>query len=381
MADNIVRPFGGPEPRPDDTVAFYKAWFGGTPEDWLSSLVRMKPSKGGTNARVAPWGGIVKAVEQLGLNELIWADGAEWDLYTSVGFLTEKPKRGFRGGLALVRGVNGCWLDLDVGKEKSFTSETECLDFAMSLGIRPTILVATGTGGVHAYWKTETTLTKEETRELCERWYIHARDIAAGIAIDKLVNPDRLMRLPGSIRWPKAVGEEVTLCRLLDTSGPIVRADDMIALTDATWEAHKDRIASTRRAVTTGREELDLASLGENRWDTLRLVMHIEDLFNESFDWADVLVPKGWVEMGRDNEERRIWSRPEDGTKKSATTDWCESPHTMSLFSTSPATGLLDLHEANIPLTKYRCFIQLHWHGDEAGFVAAYVKQLREEGH
>lgn len=36
----------------------------------------------------------------------------------------------------------------------------------------------------------------------------------------------------------------------------------------------------------------------------------------------------------------------------------------MSLFSTDPSTGVLDLYEADIPLTKWRVFLRLI-HGDD----------------
>lgn len=377
---NVIHPFAMPDPRPDEAAEFLRAWHAGADPTWLTSIVQMKPSKsGGVRTLAAPLGEIIEAIETLGLGEMIWSGGDAFDLYTPVGFLTEKPRKGFRSGISNVRAVGGVWLDLDVGKPNSFRDETECLDFAMSLGIRPTILVATGTGGVHTYWKTDRLMSGVEARELCEMWYIRAREVAAGVALDKLVNQDRVMRLPGSVRFPKKAGELTTLCRLLDTSGPVSTVEELRELTRPTWEVYKDKLTSTRRAVNLRREELDVSSVGDNRWATLALITRIEDLFNESFTWQDILIPHGWIEMGEDSEHRTLWSRPEDGTKKSATTGWPESPYTMSLFSTSPATGLLDLYEAGVPLTMYRCHVQLTWHGDEAGFIAAYLKQLQGE--
>ena len=100
----------------------------------------------------------------------------------------------------------------------------------------------------------------------------------------------------------------------------------------------------------------------------------VEEMFNEKYSWDSVLEPQGWTRLGEDEDQRVLWSRPGDGWRKSATTDWPDSPHIMSLFSTAPETGLLELHDSEIALTKYRVWVQLVWDGDERAAITSLLK-------
>ena len=104
----------------------------------------------------------------------------------------------------------------------------------------------------------------------------------------------------------------------------------------------------------------------------------LEEEFNETHTWHEVLEPLGWTDIGRDSDGRTLWARPgqdKGATYKSAATDY-QGSHVMTLFSDSPDTGLWPLAEAGIPLTKYRVWVQTRFDGDEL----AYARQLHGIG-
>jgi RepB DNA-primase N-terminal domain len=91
------------------------------------------------------------------------------------------------------------WVDLD---------DPERLDELRGFDHRPQLVVASGSGGRHAYWRLERPAGREAiaraNRMLCER-----------LGADRQsTNPARLMRLPGSANWKS--GEPVP-CRILFT--------------------------------------------------------------------------------------------------------------------------------------------------------------------
>ena len=90
----------------------------------------------------------------------------------------------------------------------------------------------------------------------------------------------------------------------------------------------------------------------------------IDELAEEYLDWAEILEGYGWTYFREGGDGSEEWTRP-GGVGKSATVNWPESPESpMSLFSDDPSTGLADLKEAEIHLTKWRVFLRLV-HGDD----------------
>lgn len=361
--------------RGDDAAEFVRAWHGNAPYDWLIAL-SLTPGQGRRLETIcAPWTSMLEMLEGADLDELAYRNSDRWNLYHSAGYLIKKPERGRRSGKNNVRGVPGVWLDLDV-KDGSFTSEEEALDFVHTFPVEPTILVATGTGGVQAYWKCDEVLEPNEAEELCKRWWLFAQSVC-DVKIDSIQNRDRILRLPGSIRWPKS-DEEPALARLLSTGGPTTPRETLRRLTE---EVHAQALQRKKRAydgLTEDRTKAVRAIQSLGRWDVLQLVTELEERFNETYGWPEILEPMGWTIMGEDYDGRTLWMRP-GGTRKSAATDY-EGSDVMSLFSDAEETGLRRLHDAEVALTKYRVFVELRWNGDEEGFVRAWVKQLQDEG-
>jgi hypothetical protein len=102
----------------------------------------------------------------------------------------------------------------------------------------------------------------------------------------------------------------------------------------------------------------------------------VEEIFNERSTWDSILIRHRWTYVGSDHEGRRHWARP--GQRgKSAHTDYPPSPHVMKLFSNSPETGLAELADAGVALTKFRVCAQLDYGGDTEALTRAIVEDAR----
>lgn len=375
------RSFDSIAPHGDGSAAatFVQAWHGPGNDEALIQLTRMNGPTQHQRPITAPKGAIVQALRDADLDELIYADEREWNLYHSVGFMNAVPPKGRRGGKSYITAVPGVWLDLDANKDSAFSGEDEIVNFLEQLGVAPTITVRTGTGGVHAYWKTRSLLSPSEAERLGQLWWAFAQTVAGSVVVDRVFNCDRVMRLPGSVRWPKK-GEMPSVAQIRSIEEDrTVTAASLEKASRGAWEAVVEARRRTRASVERTRlDSVDLA--GANTWERMYIQSQLPEYFNENTTWESILEPLGWHRLGTDYQGRVQWARPGGDGTKSATTDWVESPHVMSLFSTSPETGLLELKDADIPLTKYRVFVQLVWHGDEAGFVREYMRTLQQNG-
>ena len=112
-------------------------------------------------------------------------------------FVTPAALREPRGRNEAVSEAICAWVDLD---------DPERLEELRGFAHRPHLVVASGSGGRHAYWRLSRPASPEElaraNRMLCER-----------LGADRQsTNPARIMRLPGSINWKS--GRPVR-CRIL----------------------------------------------------------------------------------------------------------------------------------------------------------------------
>lgn len=369
---------GVPEPRAEMAATFFRDWFDQESE-LFSVLTRISPTKkAGEAKRIRnlhhPPSVFREMFEHAPLDDLIYAEDGCWNLYMGVGLLNRVPEPGRKGGKKDIARVPGVWVDLDVGKDGVFANEEHALALLRSVRPYPTIVVATGTGGVHGYWKVRGGLDPRTSEDLVTRWWSHL-SAESDAKIDKLTNCDRVMKLPGSIRWEKNPGDQPALVRLLYSTPATVSVDELVRTSDAAWRDYRDRIRQRReqveqRMLAVGR--LTVTELaGAGRWAPLLSAVSLEDDFNESHGWHEVLEPMGWTDIGTDSEGRTLWARPgQDGntTYKSAATDY-QGSHVMTLFSDSPNTGLWPLAEAGIPLTKYRVWVQTRYDGDDSAYA------------
>lgn len=373
-----------PETDANMAADFFRSWFGNEKRRYVV-ITQLTPGlrKTSKHRHVTP----VDAADTLtecGLDDLVYENDMQWNLYMGVGLMNKKPQTGRKGGKRDTVAVPGVWVDLDTDKDGFFRDEAHCLEFLRALPpeVWPTIVVATGTGGVHAYWKTDVELSASDAEKLTEMWWAYLQD-RAGVQIDKLTNCDRVMKLPGSVRWPKAEGEPPTLVRLIyaDESRR-VRTYHLQRLSQPVFNEY----VATTRVIRQQMDRERVAAASEIRewaeaggWGAMMAIANMEDSFNETHDWADILLPLGWTLMDTDNEGRRIWARPglaSHALHKSAATDY-QGSHVMSLFSDSEHTGLAQLQRAEVPLTKYRVYIHCVWGGNEADFVKSYLNSQK----
>lgn len=374
-----MNPFSNARPKPEQAIEFFKVWFGAVPEDSLISVVRIHPGNPRVRSLVVPLNGALEALENSGLDDLIWDEDTFFDLYFGVSTLTETPPEGKRGGLKHVRHVPGVWIDLDV-KPGSFESEEDALALLRSLPLAPTAIVSTGLGGMHGYWRFRRPVHCDEGKELALKWWALVSEHAGDRFVDRLCDPSRVLRVPGALRWPKSTDPgdpRVTCSELIECSGVSYHKSEISDAATAAWQVHeikhheiRERTSASKRLSEDTLNKLNLS----NPWLRAVTLAELEDKFNETYSWDSLLIPKGWTKLREDDEGRIFWSRPGDGVRKSATTDWPDSPNVMSLFSTAPETGLGDLHESGVLLTKYRVWIELYWNGDDQGALQSLIE-------
>lgn len=267
--------------------------------------------------------------------------------------------------------ILGFFADIDI-KPGSFPDKDSARTFLEALELKPTIIVDGGSGGgIHAYWRlSDFDVDKADREHLKAFWCWLQESAPEGVAIDGLIDKERLARLPSAPRWSEHRMED--RIRLVGGTGRRVRLVDVEQACKAPYEAHKAAVRDTRSRVDKADRELELHAPGTN---SLLAKALIEIKVNQ-LDWTDILTPHGWTFLREEHTGARQWARPGSSTK-SAVTDFKHDDGTisdvMSLFSASPDTGLLDLKEAEVVLTKYRVLLELNYGGD----VNALIQDFR----
>jgi len=308
------------------------------------------------------------------------------DVYINVGTpispLSDYRKRVREDDLSRVIGIIG---DFDV-KDGSFKSTEQILDFLRGLEIWPTMIVESGSGGVHAWWKfTEDNVTVSLGKEIAVRWWSHLHSRATSqynAQVDKLYDTARMLRLPGTLHWPReGIGDtgQVTLRYAKGSPTPVGR---FMEVSEGAWRERLVTVHRTRESDRSMRLATDeyQKMLGSGGWAELYAMSNVEEYFNENVPWSNVLVPAGWTFTRQDSAGRSEWARPGRDGEKSACVDWPESPEMMSLLSTSHDTGLLDLLDAEIPLTKWRVSLRLNFKDNYQEMVKWTLNLMRSRG-
>lgn len=309
-------------------------------------------------------------------------DGNKWNLYLGVCPIKEDVSLKRRGTEANIDHVTGAWADIDV-KEGGFSSREEIIQFLYGLALRPTIVVGSGSEGVHAYWRLSP--GERGNKELIERWWSYLDETAGEKSIDKLVDLTRILRIPGTVYFPKEksgskVGVVEILYKVPDTY-------TIAQITEVSEEAFKIKHEKRKRLIdqdANRRMDMDtfardmLAGMGGNRWKMWRAISELETYVNDNIGWAEILEPHGWTWMRTLRDGSNEWARP-GRSERSAVVDFEDSP-VMSLLSSSEDTGLADLKDAHIPITKYRAMLRLHFNDDEKAMVTHLIGRLEQDG-
>jgi hypothetical protein len=320
-------------------------------------------------------------INDAGLEELIFdSDGNKWNLYVGVCPIKEEVSLTRRGTEDNISHVTGVWADIDV-KEKGFASQDEIFQFLFGLELQPTIVVGSGSGGVHAYWK----LAKGEkgNKELVERWWSYLDETAGTRSLDKVNDLTRILRLPGTVYFPKKdSGSKVGVVEILYKLEHTYSVETIIRISDAAFKTKHEKRKKLISKDNDRRMDMEYFAreqLPGNLWTMYKAISELEGYVNERISWAEILEPHGWKWMRTLRDGSNEWARP-GRSERSAVVDFEDSP-VMSLLSSAEETGLADLKDAHIPITKYRAMLRLQF-GDEneKEMVNYLIGRLKEDG-
>ena len=294
-------------------------------------------------------------------------DGGKWNLYFGVCPIKEDVDYNKRGTEDNIEYVTGVWADIDI-KATGFGSLEEILEFLYGLSLQPTIVVGSGSGGVHAYWKLAP--GEKGDKELVDRWWSYLDEAAGDRKIDKLIDLTRILRMPGSVYFPKTgTDTKVGTVEILYKLDKTYTIEEIYAISAKAFTTKHERRKSVIVRDANARLDMDsfartaLEAHGGNRWKLLRAISEMEDFVNQKMSWAEILEPYGWTWQRTLRDGSNEWARP-GRDERSAVVDFEDSP-VMSLLSMAEETGLSDLKDAGIPLTKFRVLRRLRFEDAE----------------
>lgn len=274
---------------------------------------------------------------------------AGWNVYASMATFRELPDKG-RGTRSYVRNIPGVWADIDVKPDiEGYPASSDDVATLLSRLPPPSLEIASGSGGRHLYWLTHQPLDGVKGAQLLVMWLDFLRDIA-GFTIENVHDTTRILRVPGTTRWPKVADavqpmpQRVTIVR----EGPRYHADELWTYAEASHYAARARrkeIKAQRALEKSVRNHL-LTPAG------VTAATYYESEFDKNQDWDTLLLRDGWTlhsDVTNTSARCRFWTRPgkaaSDG--KSASTDFTnelgETSRRMSIYSNDP--GLRNLWE------------------------------------
>ena len=360
----------------DEIATFIQHWF--NPEDRVVITGRKVTPKV-SKAQIMSFTRSAQEVCELGQADwsgLSFADESRWNVYFGVCPAIkdiEGPERGKESNVAYVPGV---WADLDV-KEGSFTSTEDVMAFLYGLPIKPTLVVGSGSGGVHAYWKFAP--GEKGDKEHLDRWWSFLDETAVGKSIDKLTDTTRMLRVPGTIYFPKQEAEDQKMgaVTLIHYSTDVYTVAQIESISEQAYKTKREKRNKIVMEDHRRRDNIDLTGTvldDGSVWMKRLVISQLESEVNEKMPWADILEPHGWVMRRKQGDDSLEWARPlQDG--RSAVTDY-EDSHVMSLLSSSVDTRLADLKDAGIVLTKYRVLLRLGFDDDENAMVHSLIAHM-----
>lgn len=320
-----------------------------------------------------------------------------------------------------IRNIYGCFVDLDV-KDGGFDSKEEIKLFLNSLGYTPTIVVDNGvSGGMHAYWRFEENDINPDRSAILNKWWSYMNEKAtefkgSRVKIDKLTDVTRISRMPSSIYWPRE-GQKYGTVTIDSCSGIKYPYDVLDNASNDSYIRYTERLKAIREKANENRigdinqwweslKELegDTKSVENiqyhvknhhDRFGNLRPVEELKELsetnltlvsklienyVNEHIDWSDILEPHGWTLL-KEKSNSRVWARP-GRNERSAETDYSDNgintSSAMSLLSSSEETGLSDLKDAGVVLTKSRVMLRLDFNDDFKMYLSYLLAKKRE---
>jgi hypothetical protein len=352
----------------NDAKNFVQSWFKADDKICISGLRSERSGSMDAVSQSMTAREFVSTTDDKSLEDTVFGeDGSMWNIYISVCPIKEDVTLKQRGTKSNVDYVPGVWADLDV-KEGGFSSQKEILKWLNELELLPTIICSSGSSGVHAYWKLR--WDEKGNEALVDSWWSYLDEMAGERKIDKLIDITRILRLPGTIRFPKKEETSGKLGSVSIISIYPERRYSVSQLQDVSKDAMARKAAERKRTIAKiaeRRAKVDEMARGlidtSSRWGYLQAIAHVEDYVNENWQWGHILEPFGWKYRRTLSDGSKEWARPGQ-SDRSAVVDFEGSP-VMSLLSMSEATGLSDLKDAGVPLTKYTVALRLMFNDDE----------------
>lgn len=317
--------------------------------------------------------------------DMIEFGNRRWNIYTSVGTFSECPKPGSRGFASQVGEIPGVWADFDVkpGQADAFQTREELEEYLLKLPPM-TMRVNTGSGGVHGYWLfPEPLKDMRKAVSLLSAWHAFLSEKAEGKAIDNVQELARILRVAGTVRWPKS-GEDggpVTV-ELAFFRGPRYEVKDLVALSKPAYTTRKAAQAHKSEVWREERKKRQEAMVGVVV-TSLSGRDSIERGFSTCQDWGPLLEKAGWT-LHKDNRSGdgttacRYWAQPGMSSGYSAMTDFRDS-QVMILYTSHP-----DWDKISVPdmvdrsgrrmSTKFQFALGALYDGDEVRLLTDIVK-------
>lgn len=288
-----------------------------------------------------------------------------WNVYYSIAPASEVVEgTGKRPSKKEASGIRQLFGDLDC-KPGSFESSEQIAEYVSGLSIPPSTIVWTGSGGAHVSWRIDPSSRDSMWLEdkAGERWWCYleaeSRRLGYDVSIDRLIDSEsRVLRLPGTVRWPKVATDKPNKVVGYRLDNPDITTEQFSQAVEIPYQSYKERVDKRRTEDLSLQDAMVNISDPGGAWSRVMLYAMIDEYCSNVLTWDEILEPNGWEKLRDGGDGSTEWTRP-GGEGKSATTDWPDSPEIMSLFSTDESTQLDDLHEAEIPLTKWRVFLRI----------------------
>lgn len=289
-----------------------------------------------------------------------------------------------RGTKADVRDIYGCFVDLDVNKEgkKSgvFESKQDILDFLDNFPLKPTMVIDNGSGGgIHAYWRLHDEDVPRATDSLLAAWWSFVYE-NSDVQIDRLIDITRILRLPSGIYWPSNEADRFDSVKVVYADGPRYSLDQLTEISKEPYQIYVNKLLAlktekTRVNVEKWNQRLtkriadaspNLApEMSERKFNILNQL--IQNYIDDELEWQDILGPYGWTCLKTADNGEETWARP-GKNERSAVVNYVnglgEVSGAMSLLSSSAETGISDLKEAGIPITKMQVLLRYNYNDD-----------------
>lgn len=366
----------------NDAKLFIQTWFKGEDKICISGLKSKRTGSMDAVSQSMTAREFVTSADDASLESTVFdEDGSMWNIYVSVCPIKADVSLKQRGTKSNVAYVPGVWADLDA-KPGSFSSQEEILAWLDGLALEPTLICGSGSGGVHAYWRLR--WDEQGDENLVDSWWSYLNEQAGERSIDHLVDTTRILRLPGTVRFPKAdeSSGKIGSVSLIKANIDQDHRYSVQQIREVSADAMRRKAEQRKRTIQNDaqrRERVDEIAKtlidGNNRWGFLQAVSHIEDYVNDNWSWGRILEPYGWKYRRTLSDGSKEWARPGQNDR-SAVLDYDGSP-VMSLLSTNPSTGLYDLKDAGIVLTRYRVALRLMFSDNEDEMIKYVIGEQK----